>query len=81
MITVNLMLESCGMTIDLRRKLTDEQVSEIRTLRYAARWSQDKLAEHFGISQTHVSMILRGRARPALVELDEPDEPIADFWA
>ena len=51
------------MTVDMRFKLTDEQVSEMRALRETGQWTQEALAERFGISQTHVNMILRGMSR------------------
>lgn len=48
--------------VDARRKLTDAQVREIRELK-ASGWIQKSLAEKFGVSQTQISLIVRGKSR------------------
>lgn len=42
-----------------RAKLREEQIPEIRRLR-AAGWSQQKIADRFGVNQTIISGVLRG---------------------
>lgn len=49
--------------VDHRRKLTDGQVLAIRELWTSGRWTQAWLAQRFGVSQTQVSLIVRGRSR------------------
>jgi hypothetical protein len=48
----------CG-THHHNAKLTPEKVHEIRSLRETG-WSQQRIADHFGIDQTCVSCVLRG---------------------
>lgn len=45
------------------RKLTDEQVTEIRSRLARERISQTRLAAEYGVSQALISQILRGKAR------------------
>lgn len=44
-------------------KLTDAQVAEIRELYKLREWSQQKLADKFGVSQHHVSRLVRRVSR------------------
>ncbi len=45
--------------VSWRAKLTPSAVRRIRK-RYAEGWSQERLAEAFGVSQAAISMLLRG---------------------
>lgn len=47
-----------------RYKFSDEQVQEMRAMWAGGQTNMSAIARHFGASQTHVSNILRGKARP-----------------
>ena len=49
--------------VDRRRKLTNNQVRALRELRATGQFTQSALAKMFGISQTQVSLIVRGKSR------------------
>jgi hypothetical protein len=44
-------------------KLTNVQVQEIRCLYGSGRWTQQRLAERFGVHQTRISHLVAGRKR------------------
>lgn len=44
-----------------KAKLTANQVLQIRRIRKEKHWSQQKIADKFGVSQVAISMILRGK--------------------
>lgn len=48
---------------DREERLTDEQVADIWHLYWECRWRQVDIADHFGISQPHVSRIVNGKRR------------------
>lgn len=45
------------------RKLTDEQIAEMKHLYYDCKFKQRELAEKFGVTQTTVSMTLNPLTR------------------
>lgn len=51
---------------DRRKKLTRDAIQTIRYRYLVAGWSQLRLARAFGISQQHVSLIVRGHRRKAI---------------
>jgi len=54
------------------KKLTDEQVEQLRELAEVDGWSHEDLAQRFGISRQHVGRLVREDARPKIAGLD-PD--------
>lgn len=55
-----------GMTMPRgAHKISDEEVALMRKMyfEFSARWTQARLAEHFGLSQAYVSEILAGKKR------------------
>src|SRR3954447_9351910 len=51
------------------QKVSDAELARLREL-CAGGWSQDDLADEFGISRQHVSRLIRGEQRPAVAGLD-----------
>lgn len=43
-----------------RTKMTQEKVMEARAMYAAGGWTQQRLADHFGVAQGHMSHLLRG---------------------
>ncbi|MCZ2077896.1 MAG: HNH endonuclease [Bryobacterales bacterium] len=52
--------------------LTDDDVREIRRLYAADRWTQQRLADHFGVKRGTISQIIRGNHWRHLLSPDEP---------
>jgi hypothetical protein len=46
-----------------RQKVTDDEVRAIRILAFAEGWSYKRLSRHFGISDTAIGFIVRGKKR------------------
>lgn len=51
-----------------RCKLTDLQVIEVKRLYAEERWSQQRIADHFGMGQTQIGRIINGESRLHLFE-------------
>jgi len=43
-------------------KLTEEQVKEIRKLKYTGRWTDQQLADEFGVKRTTIEAIMSRRS-------------------
>lgn len=48
--------------LNIRRKLTDEQISEIRTLFETGKYTQTQLSKQFGVSLTQIHRIVRDKS-------------------
>jgi transcriptional regulator with XRE-family HTH domain len=48
---------------DQRQKLTDDEVAQIRRLYSSGEWTQYRLADRYGVTQGHISLLLRSRRR------------------